>query len=125
MHFLSEKPGSQTCPQCAAVHSSFDTEKKNCSFPKNSGFQFLFIRSVFSVLKKNAGVDVSTVINRRKAVSGQIWRERLSISVNSGDDRAHIAMVSLLVPPNVAATIDQHISNPDQSAFEERDRETL
>ena len=34
------------------VHSSFDTEKKTCSFPKNSGAHFLFIRSVFSVLKK-------------------------------------------------------------------------
>ena len=39
--------GSQTRPQCAAVHSSFDTEKKNCSFPQNSGAQFFFIRSVF------------------------------------------------------------------------------
>ena len=33
-------------------------------------------------------------------------------------------MVSLLVPPNVAATIDQHISNSDPISFwRERDRE--
>ena len=78
---------------------------------------------------QNAGVDVSTVVNRRKVVSGQIWRERLSISGNSGEDRAHIAMVSLLVPPNVAAQQWLPSTNTfpiqTQSAFEERDRETL
>ena len=43
--------GSQTRPQCAAVHSSFDTEKKIAAFPKVVVLIF-FIRSVLSVFKK-------------------------------------------------------------------------
>ena len=100
---------TQTRPHCAAVHSLFHTEKI-LQLSQNSGAHcFLFVQC-----SKNAGVAVSTVVNRRKAISGQIYRkERLSISGNSGEDRAHIARVSLLLQPNVATTIDQHISNSD------------
>ena len=38
---------------------------------------FLFVQ-----WSQNAGVDASTVVNRREAASGQIYRERLSISGN-------------------------------------------
>ena len=48
LHFFFFGEESQTRPQCAAVHSSFDTEK-NCSFPKNSGPHFFFYS--FSVQK--------------------------------------------------------------------------
>ena len=39
--------GSQTRPQCAAMHSSFDTERKFAAFPKLVVLTFFFICSVF------------------------------------------------------------------------------
>ena len=66
--------------------------------------------------------------SEKSSLRADLERERLSISGNSGEDRAHIAMVpvSLLVPPNVAATIDQHISNSDPISFwRERQRDFL
>ena len=45
--FLGE--GSQTGPQCAAMHSSFDTERKFAAFPKLVVLTFFFY--LFSVQK--------------------------------------------------------------------------
>ena len=95
--------------------------EKIAAFPKIAVLIFF----LFVQWSKYAGVDVSTVVNLRKAVCEQISRESdyLSQELNSGQDRAHITLVSLLVPPNVAAVIDQHISNSDPNGFW-RERET-
>ena len=118
--------GSQTRPQNAAVHSSFDTEKKIAALPKIVVLIF-FLFNQGSQCSKNAGVDVSTVINRRKAVSGQIQRE-LCLSqeiverseLTSQGCTCHFWSHPMLPLPSTSTSPIQ-----TQSAFEERDRETL
>ena len=109
LHFFVVE-GSQTRPQCAAVHSSFGTEKKIAAFPNIAELIFLFVQC-----SKYAGVDVSTVVNRRKAVCEQIQRERLSFSGNSGQDRAYISSDPNLACKGVTETIldgmHRHIPN--------------
>ena len=100
--FLSKKDPKLIPSVQRYIHHS--TLRKYCNFHKNRGAHFF----LFIQCSKNAGVDVSIVVNRRKAVCEQIQRERLSFSLRK-QDRAHITLVSLLVQPNVAAIIDQHL----------------
>ena len=63
---------------------------------------------------------------KKSSLRADLERAIIYLSTNSGEDRAHIAMVSKLVPPNVAATIDEHISNSDPISFwRERQRDPL
>ena len=67
--FLSEKDPKLVPSVQRYIHHS--TLRKNAAFPKI----VVLIFFLFVQCSKNAGVDVSTVVNRRKAVSGQIKRE--------------------------------------------------